>query len=130
MIIDLNKICDDNQELTWNGSIDGHDREFLIIDNEYLYKTVCPNCGEHWQFRESDVIIKKFYVWGSGMISPQNKLIGLGEHSEEAEEYAMSKGLKFELGSEDWAEEVMATSSEMDMATRFEQNVLGYREVE
>jgi len=128
MIIELNKTCDCGAELEFNSNIDNHIIEDLIDDK--LYKLPCPNCGEHWQFRESDVIIKKFYVYGSGMISPQNKLIGLGEPSEEAEEYAMSKGLKFELGSEDWAEEVMATRNDIDMATRFEQNVLGYREVE
>jgi len=52
---ELNKICDCGAELAWDSGIDGHDREFLNVENEYLYKTVCPNCGEHWQFRESDL---------------------------------------------------------------------------
>jgi len=126
MIIELNKICDCGAELIFDSSIDNHIIEDLIDDK--LYKTICPNCGVYWQFRESDVIVKKFYVWGSGMTSPNNKILDSGEFSEEAAEIAISKGLKFELGSEDWAVEIEATGSEIDMATRFEQNVLGYRE--
>jgi len=128
MIINLNKTCDCGAELEFDSSIDGHIIEDLIDDK--LYKTICLNCGEHWQFRESDVIIKKFYVWGSGMTSPNNKILDSGEFSEEAAEIAISKGLKFEIGSEDWAVEIEATRNDIDMATRFEHNVLGYREVE
>ena len=128
MTIDLNKICDCGAELIFDSSIDGHILENLIDDQ--LYKLPCPECGEKWQFRESDVIIKKFYVWGSGMTSPNNKILDSGEFSEEATEIAISKGLKFEIDSEDWAIKIEATGSEMDITTRFEQNVLGYREVE
>ena len=125
MIIDLDEICDCGAELEFDSNIDGHIIEDLIDDK--LYKLSCPNCGEHWQFRESDVIIKKFYVYGSG--SAESKLIRSGEPSEEAIEYAISKGMKFD-NSDDWAVEIKTTGSEMDMATRFEQNVLGYKEVE
>jgi len=125
MIIDLNQICDCGAKLNLDTNIDGH-----IIDNlqeDQLYKTICPECGEHWQFRESDVIIKKFYVYGSGYV--ESELIRKGESSEEAVEYAISKGIKFD-NPDDWAVEVDATGSEMDTATRFDKNVLGYREVE
>jgi len=125
MIIDLNEICDCGAELVFDSSIDNHIIEDLIDDK--LYKAICPNCGVYWQFRESDVIVKKFYVWGSGIA--ESKLIRSGESTEEAEEYAISKGMKFD-NPEDWAVEIEATGSEIDMATRFEQNVLGYREVE
>jgi len=125
MIIELNKICDCGAELVFDSNIDGHSIENLIDDK--LYKLPCPNCGEHWQFRESDVIIKKFYVYGSGSI--ESELIRQGEQSEEATEYAVSKGMKFDT-PDDWAVEIEATGSDIDMATRFEQNVLEYREVE
>ena len=52
---ELNKICDCGAELAFDSNIDGHEREYLQSSGEYLYKTVCPNCGKHWQFRESDL---------------------------------------------------------------------------
>jgi len=125
MKVDLNQICDCGAELTFDSNIDGH-----VLDNlqdDQLYKTVCPECGEHWQFRESDVIIKKFYVYGSGIA--ESELIRQGESSEEATEYAISKGMKFDI-PDDWAVEIETTGSEMDVATRFDSNVHGYREVE
>jgi len=125
MTIDLNKICDCGAELIFDSSIDGHILENLIDDQ--LYKLPCPECGEKWQFRESDVIIKKFYVYGSGIV--ESELIRSGESSEKATEYAISKGIKFD-NPDDWAVEIEATGSEINIATRFEQNVLGYREVE
>ena len=125
MTIDLNKICDCGAELIFDSSIDGHILENLIDDQ--LYKLPCPECGEKWQFRESDVIIKKFYVYGSGIA--ESELIRQGESSEEATEYAISKGMKFDI-PDDWAVEIETTGSEMDVATRFDSNVHGYREVE
>ena len=55
MNIDLNKTCDCGAELHFDSAIDGNEREYIETANEYLYKTVCPNCGERWQFRESDI---------------------------------------------------------------------------
>jgi len=55
MNIDLNKICDCGAELHFDSTIDGNEREYMQT-GEHLHKTVCPNCGERWQFRESDIV--------------------------------------------------------------------------
>ena len=126
MNIDLNKTCDCGAELTFDSEIDDNEREYMPTVGEHLYKTVCPNCGEHLQYRESDVIEKRFYVYGSG--PAESSLLRSAEHDDEAMVYAMSMGLEFD-GPDDWAVEVTATRTAINDATRYDSNVVGWKEV-
>ena len=58
MIVDLNQICSCGAELVFDSNIDGHDRELMSIDSEYLYKIVCPNCRTKLQFRHTEDTIE------------------------------------------------------------------------
>ena len=88
-----------------------------------VYNNGNIRCLEH-EPRKSLNKVSRFFVWGSG--AAQSDLIKNAEPSEDAAKYAIQGGYLAFDNPDDWAVEVTCMETELDVVTRFDDNVYGY----